>query len=139
MQKRTYVLILLALILGCLYIYKFTDSFKKRQIQIKYRNLAGRGGTVTFYLDGEYALTSVKVISVAEAATNKYPHSYWQLESKSNSLPQTDFLYGQPIPGMTPKIPGVAPDLLAPTEEYQITVEAGKLKGEKNFRLVEKN
>ncbi|MEP6662836.1 MAG: hypothetical protein ABJC04_04130, partial [Verrucomicrobiota bacterium] len=87
MQKRTYFLIFLAITLSALYVYKFTDWFEKKQIQIKFRNLVGRGDGVTFYLDQEYPLTSIQVVSTAEAATNKYPHAYWHLISESNSVP----------------------------------------------------
>ena len=140
MKSRTVFLILAAVTLGAVYAYKFTDWFEPKQIQIKYRSLAvGRAATpggadaITFYLDKEYQLTSLKVISTEEAATNKYPHALWHLVSESNSLPVTDFLYGATLPGMKPKIGGIAPEPLAGNKTYRIFIETKKLKGEKDF------
>ncbi len=140
MKNRTRFLILAALILGAFYAYRFTDWFEPKQIQIKYRSLA-RGPTaspgvdsITFYLDKEYQLTSLKVISADEAATNKYPHSLWQLISESNSVPVTDFTYGATLPGMKPKIAGLTPEPLRTGGNYRIFVETQKLKGEKEFQ-----
>ncbi len=137
MKNRTRVLIGAAVILGALYLYNFTDWFAEKKIQIKYRILSGRGvagDPITFYLDGGFGLTSVKVIATDEAATNKYPHAYWHLISDSNSVPTADFLYGEKLAGMKPKVTGIAPEPLRPGGKYRILVEAGKLKGEKDFQ-----
>ena len=80
MKSQTKFLIFVAVILGAIYVFKFTDWFAEKRIQIKYRNLPQRGAAnsvapVTFYLDQEYQITSLKVISVTEASTNKYPHA----------------------------------------------------------------
>lgn len=139
MEKRTYVLIFCAALLGAIYIYKFTDWFEEKEIQIIYRNLSPRGGgrgamETTFYLNKEYPLTAVKVVSVDEAATNKYPHALWQLVSESNSVPVGDFIYGESVAGMKTKIAGVAAEPLLAGAKYRIMVEAGRRKGEKVFQ-----
>ncbi len=138
MKNRTRFLLFAALILGGLYAYNFTDWFAEKKIQIKYRILSGRGGKqvdpITFYLEGEFPLTSLKVISTDEAATNKYPHAYWHLISDSNSIPTADFLYGEQLKGMKPKVAGLAAESLQPGGNYRILIEAGKLKGEKDFQ-----
>lgn len=138
MKNRTLFLIFAALILGAVYAYKFTDWFAKREIQIKYRSMPGRsagsGNSVSFYLDKEYKITSVKVISVDDAATNKFPRALWHLVSDSNSIPVTDFMYGGKIAGMKPKIAALLPEPLQASGHYRILLEAGKLKGEKDFQ-----
>jgi hypothetical protein len=139
MKKQTKFLIFAAVILGAIYAYRFTDWFAEKKIQIKYRNLPGRGAAgsvepVMFYLEKEYPLTSLKVISLAEAATNKYPHALWQLVPLSNSVPVTDFIYGENPPGMKSKIAGVPPEALEPNGNYRIFLETAKLKGEKDFQ-----
>lgn len=143
MKNQTKFLIFVALILGAFYAYRFTDWFGKKEIQLKYKVFAGRSPAkdasvadpIAFYLiDKEYRLTSIKVISADEAATNKYPHAYWHLVSDSNSVPVTDFMYGGKVGGMKPKIAGLAARPLVAGGNYRIFVEAGKLKGEKNFQ-----
>lgn len=133
MKNRTSFLILAALILGAVYAYKFTDWFAKKEIQIKIRDLPGRGGII-FYLEKEYQLTSLKVISADEAKTNKYPRALWDLVSDSNSVPVTDFSYGDSIAGMKPKVAGLRAVPLQASGNYRIFIEAGKLKGEKDFQ-----
>jgi hypothetical protein len=143
MKNQTKFLIFFALVLGAIYAYRFTDWFSEKKIQIKYRVMAGRGeksagaDPVTFYLmDRAYELTSVKVISLDEAATNKYPRAYWHLVSDSNSVSVADFLYGENLAGMKPKVPGLAAWPLKAGGNYRIFIEAGKLKGEKDFQAV---
>ena len=126
-------------ILGAVYIYGFTDWFAEKKIQIKYRILAERGAAntvepITFYLEKEYPITSLKVISLADAATNKYPHALWHLIASSNAVPVTDFLYGESVPGMKPKIAGLAPEPLEPNKSYRIFLETATLKGERDFQ-----
>ncbi|MEO6335656.1 MAG: hypothetical protein ABIP71_02395 [Verrucomicrobiota bacterium] len=131
-------LIFAAIILGAIYAYLFTDWFAEKKIQIKYRILPGRGAAggvepIMFYLEKEYPITSIKVISLADAATNKYPHALWELVSQSNSVPVTDFIYGENPAGMKAKIAGLAAEALAPNGKYRIFLETTKLKGEKDF------
>lgn len=141
MKSQLKFLIFVALVLGAVYAYKFTDWFGEKEIQIKYKVLAGRAPTrssaadpVAFYLaEKEYRLTSIKVISTDEAATNKYPHAYWHLVSDSNSVPVSDFIYGGNVAGMKPKIAGLAAQPLEINGNYRILIEAGKYKGEKDF------
>jgi len=138
-KSQTKFLIVAFVILGAAYAYWFTDWFAEKKIQIKYRNLPGRGAPgsiepVMFYLEKGYPLTSVKVISVDEAATNKYPHTLWQLVAASNAVPVTDFIYGEVPPGMKPKIAGVTPEALVSTGNYRILLETAKIKGEKDFQ-----
>lgn len=140
MKNRTKFLIFATLVLGGIYIYGFTDWFSEKNIRIKFRSLGriqGNGKTaepITFFLDREYRLTSVKVISLDDAATNKYPHALWHLIAASNSAPVPDFLYGENVPGMKPKIAGTTPEPLEPSKNYRIFLETATMKGEKDFQ-----
>lgn len=142
MKSQTKFLIFSALILSAIYAYRFTDWFKEKKIQIKYRIVPERGARkldtvdpVTFYLDQEYLLSSLKVVSMDDAATNKYPHALWHLVSDSNSVPVTDFVYGIAPGRMKPKIAGLLPEPLRRGENYRISIEAKKIKGEKDFQI----
>ena len=88
-----------------------------------------------FYLDKEYPVTSLKVIGVADAATNKYPHALWQMVAESKPVVLTDFIFGRPIPGLKPEIAGVAPEPLQAGVNYRIVLESPKIKGVKEFQL----
>ena len=132
MKKQTVILILAALVLGGIYVFKFTDWFGQKNIQILFTN---RGGKVFFGLGQEYELTSVKVYRSGEIATNKYAHALWHIVAQTNGATVADFIYGQDIPGMKPAVPGVAPEPLRPNTEYKIIVEAGKVKGERPFTV----
>lgn len=133
MKKRTAFLIFFALILGAVYAYKFTDWFAQNEIHIKYRKLPGNSSIMFYFVDEEHSLTSLKVISVDEAATNKYPHALWHLVPVSNAVPVTDFVYGISPSGMKPKIAGLAAEPLQGGSTYRLIVETEKLKGEKEF------
>jgi len=138
MKKQTKFLIFAAIILGATYAYMFTDWFAEKKIQIKYRILPGRGRSgglepIMFYLDKEYPITLIRVITLADAATNKYPHALWELVPQSNSVPVTDFIYGENPAGMKPKTAGLAAEALAPNVKYRVFLETAKLKGEKDF------
>jgi hypothetical protein len=133
MKNQTKLLIFSAVILAGAYAYWFTDWFAKKEIQIKYRTRPGE--STMFYLEQECQLTSVKVISLADAATNKYPHELWHLVADGKPAPVTDFFYGAVVPGMKPKIAGIAPEPLQPGINYRIILESPKLKGEKDFQL----
>ncbi|MDQ6630413.1 MAG: hypothetical protein M3Y82_01485 [Verrucomicrobiota bacterium] len=133
MKMRTGFLICAALILGAIYAHFFTDLFGPKKIHILFTN---RNSKIFFGLDNkEYNITSVKVFRAAEIATNKYAHPLWNLTTDSNSAPTTDFLYGSPIAGMKPAVAKVEPEPLEPNVNYRIVVEAGKIKGEKDFKV----
>lgn len=144
MKNRSKLLVFAAVILAALYAYRFTDWFAEKKIQIKYRlipdpNAPGAIDPILFYLEREYPLTSIKVISVTEAATNKYPHAFWHLVAVSNAAPLTDFSYGATVPGMKSKIAGLAAEPLLPNMSYRIYIETAKMNGEKEFQPRRKN
>jgi hypothetical protein len=135
MNKRTVALILVALLMGGIYVLKFTDWFGQKSIQILFTN---RDGKVFFGLDGkEYKLNRVKVFQTDDAATNKFPHPLWHLISTNQvgSEPIADFLYGDAIAGMKPDIAGMNPEQLRKNVSYKIVVESGKIRGEREFSI----
>src|SRR5262245_25571572 len=99
MTRNTYVLFGIAALLGAAYVWFFTDLFTRETIQIIPQIRPGRPSNVSrsgdappvypvsFLFDGKYKLTSLKVVSAQELATNKYANPAWHLISDSNSMP----------------------------------------------------
>lgn len=125
-----------------LYAYFFTDWFKKKTIEIVPQNrpfgITREGSAVnpiSFTMNGEYKLTRVKVVPVA-ALSEKTPLPVWDLVTTTNSAPVRGFLYGLPIDGMKDsKLLAKAEDLI-PDVPYRIFVEAGRAKGQADFKPV---
>jgi hypothetical protein len=134
-------LVLLAIILAGIYIYCFTDWIDRPRIQIiaQTRPIQPRGPApkvypVSFVLDGKYKLSSVKVVSLSALETNKSAPPQWHLVAYTNVPPTEGFLYGQRIPGMRPATPNARSEQLEPNTEYRLCVEAGRAKGQIDFR-----
>jgi hypothetical protein len=149
MTRKNIVLIAVVVLLGGIYVFFFSDWFTKEEIQIAHtireeqitrRPRAGRPPvaekvyTVSFGLNGKFALTSVKVIPVSELATNKYAHPVWHLVSDSNSVPTKALIYGRPIQGMRPSVERARADPLEPNVKYRLMIEAGPRKGQHDFQ-----
>ena len=133
MNKQTFFLVGLALVLATLYIAYFTDWLKHKNIQVDWR-ISPSSGTATFYLHEAYPLTSVEVVATEDAKTNKYPHALWHMVAQAAPVPITTFNYGVAIPGMKPEVATALPEPLQPDVNYSLVVEAGNgLKGEKTF------
>ena len=136
MNKQTVLLIGAFLVLATLYVANFTDFLKHKVIQIRWANSRVSADSVVFYLDKQYPLKSVEVVSTDDARTNKYPHELWHLVAESAPVPLKNFAYGAAIPGMKPKISTAVPEPLTPGLDYSLLVEDGTgLKGEKSFSL----
>lgn len=153
MTKKHLVFVLVVLVALIAYVRSFTDWFTPDSIQIVHTLRAPmpskrprtRGAdenpnvnAVAFSLNGKFELTEVKVVSVAELATNKYAHAYWHLITESNSTPTKGFAYGMTIKGMHPKVAGVRPEPLEPGVPYRLILAAGDLKGEYDFKTTER-
>ena len=141
-QKQAILLTLVALIGGfCLYLNR--DWFARRPIQITHRfhPFGGRfdtGGGVAplmFEFNRKLKITSVNVVSLTDAMTNKFPHSLWRLVSDSNSIPTRGFLYGMNVPGMRPAFKGVKAEPLDPAQKYRLLIQAGSTKAQHDFDL----
>ena len=141
MAKRNIFAITLLLIMGILYAY-MNDWFRRPAMEITPSIRPGRPSRlnpdvypVTFLLDGKYRLTSLKVVSVAEASTNKAPRPIWHMISDKASPPTKIVTYGLPIRGMKPSFPRARPEPLQANVVYRLFVEAeGGEKGQVDFK-----
>jgi hypothetical protein len=150
MARKQWMLIAVAVLLGGISLYLNRDWFAKDNIQIYSRSRPARAGLfgrkrasdpgavepVFFGIDRRLKLTSLKVVAVRDAETNKYPHTFWHLISDSNSIPVKDFIYGMNIRGMRPDVKGATADPLEPGVKYRLLVEAGPVKAEHDFVAV---
>jgi hypothetical protein len=149
MTAKKLLLIAVIGLVAFIYYYLYKDSFTKAEMKIHVTMRPRVGGRmrpprpangaqgedmVVFGLGGEYKLTSIEVIPLSDAATNKYPHPIWQLTSESNSPPLSTFVYGRPIHGMHPQVKGATADPLEPDTGYRILVKAGSTKGAHDFK-----
>ena len=130
MNKKTWILVSLAIVLGAVYIIHFSNWFKPKVMTIAHN---GRFGRVNFTLGYPYRLTSVKVVSVSALESNKYALPVWELKSDSNSVPVQLFSYGDRIRGMKPAYENTRPEPLIAGTTYRLIVEAGPLKAEHDF------
>lgn len=149
MTKKSLVLIVFAVLLGGVYVWKFTDWFRHPQIQIlpqirpPQRARGAKPVTdtqvypVTFAFDKKYQFTEVRVVALEDEKTNKYPHAVWHLISDSNSVPTKALVYGAPLRGMKPKIPRAEPEQLEPDVTYHLYLVAGNAKGDVKFKTHE--
>ena len=130
MNKKTWILVALAIVLGAVYVIHFSHWFKPKVLAIAHN---GRFGRINFTLGDPYRLTALKVVSVSELQSNKYAPPVWELKSDSNSVPVKMFSYGDHIRGMKPVIETARPEPLEPGTTYRIFVEAGSLKAQHDF------
>lgn len=152
MNKQQFFLFGLLVVVAGAAIYLFRDSFGSRPIQIEYAIRPGppqrraqapgeeptsgkKGYNVIFNLGQKLPLTSVKVISVDDALTNKYPRPIWHLISDSNAIPTQTLSYGGWIRGMHPAIKTASPEPLEPGGAYRLLIETKKVKAEKDFQI----
>ena len=146
MQKQSWTLVIVALVLAVLYATFFTDWLRTDGIQIIVQNRpipqrldlkrtfeATPVYPVSFAFDRKYEFTSVKVVSERDLATQKFPSPIWHLISETNSRPTKAIVYGVSPPGMHPAVEESKPQPLIPGTRYMLLLEAGRLKGATNF------
>ena len=136
-MSRNATLITGVLLLTSVYIYFFTDWFHPPRIQITAQPRPGWSGqtALPFKFDGKYALTDVKVVPLQPAETKKKAQPVWHLIKASNAAPTSYLIYGQTSEGLKPAPDKPQADPLEPDTAYQLSVEAGRAKGELNFRM----
>lgn len=141
------------LAIAALYLYEYGDVIVGHPIQISHTlrlrlALAARRSSKlsqnapiipTFILGQEYRLTSVKVIRLDEFKAKGYAHPLWELVSDSKSYPTENFLYGRGIPGMHPKVADLDPEPLETNVPYRLLLTAGRLKGQHDFTISDKD
>jgi len=130
MNRKTWVLIAVAIILGIVYVIHFSNWFKPKLLLVSHDE---RFGHVNFIFGDAYRLTSLKVVPVSALASNKYALPVWELKSDSNSVPTKIVSYGQRVRGMKPVVNNARPEPLVPGEAYRLFVEAGPRKAEHDF------
>jgi hypothetical protein len=143
MAKKPWLPIALLVVIGGLFIYLNRDWFQRRPIQISHRlyRFAGRFGgadtpsPVMFEFDRRLKLTSIKVVGLADAQTNKYPQPLWHMVTSSNSVPTKGFVYGLDVLGMRSAVNDASAEPLDPHQTYRLLIEAGSLKAEHDFTL----
>ena len=134
MTRKTLLLILALVALAGFSFYLNKDRFRSEGIQIGERWVAPRPGmqrrgqkadsrVLLFLLDRKAALTSVKVIPLADIQTNKYPHAIWSLTTESNSIPVKEFFYGVTLRGMKPAVKGAIATPLDPNPQSRLFLE----------------
>jgi hypothetical protein len=130
MNKKTWIMVGIAIVLGAVYIIHFGNWFKPKVMLISHNERFGR---INFSLGDPYQLTDLKVVSVSALASNKYALPAWELKSNSNSEPVKMFFYGERIRGMNPIVDNARPEPLTPGETYRLFVEAGTRKAAHDF------
>lgn len=138
MTKKPWTLIGVAVVLGALYVFRFTDLGRTRQIQINVssRPFAPNAGPedplpIIFGLDQDWRLTGIRVTPLTEIS-NARPRLVWSLTAKSGSEPTRGFVYGDVVTGMQ-AVGGVAAGKLRPGEKYRLEVEASRARGRVDF------
>ena len=156
MTKKHVFWILAALCIGGVWLYANRDWFAAARIQIHTRLVpttmmrfqrrsalatasanAPAAAPVMFEWERKLKLTSIAVVPVAAAETNKYPHETWHLVSDSNSVPTRGFIYGAMVPGMRAATKGLQAEPLVPGEKYRLLLQAGSFKAEHDFEAEE--
>jgi hypothetical protein len=88
-----------------------------------------------FEFNRRLKLTSIKVVSAGDAATNKFPAPLWEMVSDSNSVPTRGFLYGMAVPGMRPARKGAIAQALDPDQKYRLLIQVGSQSAAHDFDL----
>jgi hypothetical protein len=152
-KVRDYILLGIAVVLGGVYVLKFTDWLVSKPIQIEHsarsaRNAWGSQGRVkltgasadmpynlSFSFHESCRLTSLEVVPADAYKTNKYARRLWSLVSRSGSEPVSGFSYGQMVPGMRPESPSDEVLPLEPGVTYHVIIKSHSRIGEDNFEV----
>jgi|SRR5439155_814164 len=147
-RKRKFLALAGVMVVLGLYAYAYRDWFRPGEIQIYDRistgrsirrstrtNLTANVAGLAFVFDRYYELTDVKVVAVAELATNKHAYALWRLVSDSNSIPVKAFNYGEHIRGMRPEVKRARAEPLESNVPYRLLVQAKGHKGQHDFKI----
>ena len=142
MTKKSWLSVLALAVLAVTYTVFFTDWFKTPTVkvfhtvrQLDYSRAGGNAPGLMFGLSRELQLTEIKVVPLLSYQKDAQTTPAWHLVSDSRSAPVKMFVYGQPIQGMKPAVPGTEPGNLETNVPYRIFVTAGGVKGEHDFEL----
>jgi len=138
MTRNSWILVVVALLLGIAYLFGFTDLGRVQQIQINVTSrpfapglAPGEALPIIFGLDREWSLTRIRVAPVAEI-TNAKPRWVWNLASEKGSAPSRGFAYGDEVEGLR-RIGGSTASALVPGTAYRLEVEAVGARGAVDF------
>lgn len=92
---------------------------------------------VVFALDGEYRITSLRVMEDQPSAPGRAPLIVWQLDSASHSVPTKALVYGRTPRGMKLKDERSKPERLKPGVTYRLELRAGRYQGQVLFQAKE--
>ena len=76
-----------------------------------------------------------EVVPLTAHEVSPHARPTWELTTSSNSVPIQGFLYGQRVPGMKPASSVPAADPLLSNTTYRLCIEAGRAKGQVDFRI----
>jgi len=136
MNKKKFALIGLVLVLAVVYVVYFTDWFRAKPIIISHTSRPmGRNGRVMllFSLGGEYSITTIEVVPLAEWQTNRFAQPVWHVQGDGTD-PINHFAYGQNLDGLDPAVEGTHPQRLQPGVKYRIFVTGDSRKGWHDFQ-----
>ena len=138
MTRKSWVLVVVAMLLGIAYLFGFTDLGRSREIQINVTSrpfapgiAPGDALPIIFGLDREWSLTKVRVAPVSEI-TNSKPRWVWSLASEKGSAPSRGFAYGDDVEGLR-RVGGSSASPLIPGTRYRLEVEAPGARGSVDF------
>jgi hypothetical protein len=145
MTRKNWMLIGFALALAITYVIFFTNRFKPATIIIYHltrptgyamqTRRSGPAPPITFGLEGTHILTEIKAVPLTEWQTNHNVPPVWHLVADSNPEAVQSFVYGQPIGGMKPAVPGAQPQPLQTNVIYRLFVTAGRSRGQHDFEI----
>jgi len=143
MEKKSWLLVLVAVVLAAAYVTFFTGWFRPHTVAIFHtcrhvRNrFAQNNGqpAVIFGVNRPLKLTEIKVVVLADFQANPKCLPLWHLVASSNAVPVKTFVYGQFIRGLKPEVPGTRAEPLTNYVTYRLLLTAGDLKGEHDFML----
>ncbi|MBI3417752.1 MAG: hypothetical protein HY043_20870 [Verrucomicrobia bacterium] len=140
MSRPNLTLTTVAILLAVAYVFVFSDWFNVPRIQIIPQTRPIRSGDVnvgvypvSFMLERQVRINSVKVVEAGAYEANKKAPALWHLVSKVGSTPMQGFLYGDLIAGMTTARSNELPHALEPKKVYRILIEAGRARGTQDF------
>ena len=139
------MIVLIALV--GVYLFYFTGWFKPKIIHISHTSRAMRGRLhnknpaaaatvpITFSLEPQCEPTEIKVVPLAAWQANPNALPVWHLVADSDSVPIKFFVYGQPVQGLKPEVPGEHAEPLQPDVTYRLFITAGFAKGQHDFEV----
>ncbi|MEN9778127.1 MAG: hypothetical protein RJB04_1882 [Verrucomicrobiota bacterium] len=139
MDRKTLGIILLLVAAVAVPMYRLTDWFSHKAIQVSvsFRPLRqadpGAALPVVVGLDQDYELSSLVVSEVPPEKPSAHGRVVWRLEKQGKGALTRGFLYGQPPEGLQPAAKSPAEPLKAGAS-YVVEVASGNVRGSTVFQ-----